>query len=81
VSAWKREENSEVIEAGSGKWEEILDLKRGRERYSEEMSGHEREREREGGRERERESLDDASLLNKEDCWEFAYLPHVTCAH
>ena len=30
---------------------------------------------------RERESLDDASLLNKEDCWEFAYLPHVTCAH
>ena len=30
---------------------------------------------------RERESLDDASLLDKEDCWEFAYLPHVTCAH
>jgi hypothetical protein len=24
----------------------------------------------------ERESLDDASLLDKEDCWEFAYLPH-----
>jgi hypothetical protein len=30
---------------------------------------------------RERESLDDASLLDKEDCWEFNYLPHVTCAH
>ena len=29
---------------------------------------------------RERESLD-ASSLDKEDCWEFAYLPHVTCAH
>jgi hypothetical protein len=29
----------------------------------------------------ERESLDDASLLDKEDCWEFNYLPHVTCAH
>ena len=29
----------------------------------------------------ERESLEDASLLDKEDCWEFNYLPHVTCAH
>ena len=23
----------------------------------------------------------DASSLDKEDGWEFAYLPHLTCAH
>ena len=31
-------------------------------------------------RERERGGLD-ASSLDKEDGWEFAYLPHMTCAH